>query len=896
MARKEWGKMMATVFDLRNELDALYGSNYELDVASANLAILTVIHDSFLGLTRSDRLAPLDRLFTSAGLKLSIAELYTEAEARERGISISSAEDIPPANWDTAISMIASGKRPVAREAGAKPRRVVFYSYKGGVGRTTALVHAAFHLARSGERVAIVDLDVEAPGLHKLLPRPDGGRIEAGIVDFLWERQVLPISSGTDEALTTCLVGMGAGGKKAISYVVEDQASRAQVHVIPAGVVGDEYVRRLLTLSSEEALTRADDAWTLFEKELVDQIDPDVLLIDARTGLGDWGGLSLLRLADEVFLVMFPSEQNGEGIKFVRETLRSLSNVNTNIVLSPIPEGPVGKEIVAKFLPQLELDEEELPTEIYYNPGVAAAITYPLEAAMPGYARIANILLDSEAQDKAEVSIGRINRWKIIESLSFPEREAKAIAAKDFEQFFQKTSDFDKFLDDARWVVRGRKGTGKSTLFHLFVEHRENAVKRARGRLEGIDILPGHGPAAGAKFRPTTDVFEDIQRGLSKERHDWLTLWRAYAIVRIYVSNINLIDSILRAGVMRPLREFLNKSFSKTGPGSSWKSIHTTALLGLLSDPYKGLCRDLMIDLNAQLNSENRKLWLLYDDLDQDIKEDSPWQEDALSGLLRLAYDSNNQDIHNIRFKIFLREDIWGKLVFTNKSHFSEPRTLLLQWKIDDFLRLAYRLVMGGSPEFRSIAHREFPLTDAEVDMAGEEDLRQALVPLWGLRQEKGKNATVAKWVYNRMTDAQDNTYPRSLTVLLHAAKEEELRVQNDKAAPNDRLLSPRSMQVGLKAASSERVNALKNEYPLIRPFLEDIENNKTLRSQFNADELRDAWSRCGEPFGAFDSFISNLSSAGLLVKKKPGASFEFGIASLYIDGLGVTRVQGEKK
>lgn len=48
---------MATVFDLRNELDALYGSNYELDVASANLAILTVIHDSFLGLTRSDRLA-----------------------------------------------------------------------------------------------------------------------------------------------------------------------------------------------------------------------------------------------------------------------------------------------------------------------------------------------------------------------------------------------------------------------------------------------------------------------------------------------------------------------------------------------------------------------------------------------------------------------------------------------------------------------------------------------------------------------------------------------------------------------------------------------------------------------------------------------------------------------
>lgn len=887
---------MRTVVDIRNELDTRFDKNYEFDVATGNQVILTVIHNSFSGLNRKDRIAPLEQLFESAGLTLSLAELYTEAEARERGISITHTEEISPANWDTAISMIASGKRPDTKKAGAKPRRVVFYSYKGGVGRTTALVHTAFHLARSGERVAVVDLDIEAPGLHKLLPRPDGKKIEAGIVDFLWERQVTPFDSDTYNELTTCLVEMGNPQKKAISYVVEDEKSRAQVHVIPAGVVGDDYAKKIFTLSSTEALTRPDDAWTLFEKELNTQIEPDILLIDARTGLGDWGGLSLLRLADEVFLVMFPSEQNSEGIRFVRETLRSLSNINTHLIISPVPEGPVGSEIVAKFLPQLELEEDEVPLEVYYNPGVAAAITYPIEAAMPSYARIANILMDSEAEDKAEASISRLNRWNIIESLNFPEREAKAISASDFEQFFQKTSDFDKFLDDARWVVRGRKGTGKSTLFHLFVEHRDNAVKRARGRLEGIDILPGHGPAAGAKFRPTTDVFEDIQKGLAEGQNDWLSLWRAYAIVRLYVSNYVLAEPILRTPGLKVLREFLAKAYSKTTSDSSWKSSNTESLLELLTDPYKGLCRDFMIDLNSSLNSASKKLWLLYDDLDQDIKEDSAWQEDALSGLLRLAYDSNNQDLHNIRFKVFLREDIWSKLVFTNKSHFSEPRTLLLQWKIDDFLRLAYRLVTGGSPEFRSIALREFPLTDAEVDSADEEDLRQALVPLWGLRQEKGKTATVAKWVYNRMTDAQDNTYPRSLTVLLHAAREEELRVRNDKLAPTDRLLSSRSMQVGLKAASSERVNALKNEYPLIRQFLEHIENNKSLRSQFYTNELMDAWKKCSEPLDSFDSFVSQLSSAGLLVKKKPGASFDYGIASLYIDGLGMTRVQGEKK
>jgi cellulose biosynthesis protein BcsQ len=887
---------MRTAVELRQELDSLYGESYEFYVGSSDLALITIIHDSFHGQTREQRIMPIKALIESAGLKLSIAELHTTSEARERGMSIEHSVLEPPASWGTAVSMIASGQKPNSRPPGSKPRRVVFYSYKGGVGRTTALVHTAFHLARSGERVVVVDLDVEAPGLHKLLPRQDDQKTEVGIIDFLWERQVLPFDSEESGNLTTCLVATGNTQKKAISYVVEDESTRAEVHVIPAGVIGNEYVQRLFTLSSEMALLRADDAWGMFEKELVEQIDPDILLIDARTGLGDWGGLSLLRLADEAFLVMFPSEQNAEGIRFVRETVSNLSDVNINLILSPVPEGPIGREIVAKFLPSLRLGEEEVPTEIYYNPGIAAAITYPVEAAMPGYARIANILMDSEAEDKAEASMSRVDRKKVIESLSFPEREAKAIAANDFENFFQKTSDFDKFLDDARWVVRGRKGTGKSTLFHLFVEHKSNAMKRARGRLENVDILPGHGPSPVSVFRPTTDVFDDIQRGLVKEQHDWLSFWRAYAIVRIFVSRLDLLDSLPRSSGTKTIKDYLKQNFGKVSGVDHWKSSHTQAILGLLSDPLKGLCRDLMIDINAQLTSENNKLWLLYDDLDQDIKEESPWQEDALGGLLRLAYDSNNQDLHNIRFKVFLREDIWNKLVFTNKSHFSEPRTLLLQWKIEDFLRLAYRLVTGGSQEFRSIALREFPLTDSEVDSAGEEDLRKALVPLWGLRQEKGKNATVAKWVYNRLTDAQGNTYPRSLTVLLHNAREEELRTFNVKQPATDRLLSPRSMQLGLETASIERVNALKNEYPSLRSFLEDIESNQTLRSQFTSAELRDAWSRCSEPFGAFEAFVSHLSLAGLLVKKKQGAKFDFGIESLYIDGLKVTRVQGEKK
>ncbi|HYE37483.1 tyrosine-protein kinase family protein [Methylocaldum sp.] len=905
---------MNDALTLRKQLDDKFGNRYELEVGADKTAIILVIDESFSGKPWEKRLEQVESLIRGAGFSPGIMELYTSKEAEERGLSISTTETLAPANWESAVSMVEAGRQPSEKIPRRKPRRVVFYSYKGGVGRTTALVHTAFHLARNGERVVIVDMDVEAPGLHSVLPHPDEHEIQVGLVDYLWERQVRPYDPETGEGMETCLVEVGRGDRLAISYSVEDPVSRAQIHVIPAGAVGAKFVRRLATLSSQDVLSRSDDAWSLFEKELVEQIEPDVMLIDARTGLGDWGGLSLLRLADEAFLILYPSDQNAEGIRFVRETLSQLTGIKTHLVLSPVPEGVIGMELVARFLPLLGIDEskqsveederpeEKQPVVIHYNPSIASALRYPVESAMADYARLANLLRDTETEGKVEATIQRLDRWKIIESLKFPERDAKAIAADDFELFFQKTSDFEKFLDDARWVVRGRKGTGKSTLFHLFVEHKENAAKRARGRLEDIDILPGHGPAPGAIFRPTTDEFEAIRRGLDKGHHDWLSFWRAYAIIRVFASaKSTLIESALSRTEMKVLRSHLNSSFPSDST-QQWRSFHTTALLSLLGDPLNGLCRDLMIDMNKILGEKGKKLWLLYDDLDQDIKEDSEWQEEALGGLLRLAYDSNNRDLHHIRFKIFLREDIWSKLVFTNKSHFGEARTLLLQWKVDDFLRLAYRLATGGSPEFRALAQRDFPLTDSEVDTANEEELRKALAPLWGLNQEKKKNAFAARWVYNRMTDARDNTYPRSLTVLLNAAREEELRGRNNKPAstkpaPMDRLLSPRAMQAGLTAASYARVNELKNEYPDLIPFLEDIEKNNTLRSQFKREELSKVWEATSRSkYPTFESFVTKLKDAGLLEEKKRGETYDYGIASLYIDGLGVRRVQGEKK
>src|SRR5262249_55632987 len=44
---------------------------------------------------------------------------------------------------------------------------ITFYSYKGGVGRSMALANLAWILASNGNRVLVIDWDLEAPGLHR---------------------------------------------------------------------------------------------------------------------------------------------------------------------------------------------------------------------------------------------------------------------------------------------------------------------------------------------------------------------------------------------------------------------------------------------------------------------------------------------------------------------------------------------------------------------------------------------------------------------------------------------------------------------------------------------------------------------------------------------------------
>ena len=69
---------------------------------------------------------------------------------------------------------------------GRAARRITLFSVKGGVGRSTTAAVLAWHLARNGERVLVVDLDLESPGLSSAMLEP-GRQPEFGVTDWFVE-------------------------------------------------------------------------------------------------------------------------------------------------------------------------------------------------------------------------------------------------------------------------------------------------------------------------------------------------------------------------------------------------------------------------------------------------------------------------------------------------------------------------------------------------------------------------------------------------------------------------------------------------------------------------------------------------------------------------------------
>jgi MinD-like ATPase involved in chromosome partitioning or flagellar assembly len=192
-----------------------------------------------------------------------------------------------------------------------KPAIVSFFSFKGGVGRTSTLVATALTLARNGHRVAIVDLDLEAPGLATIFS-PDSSE-NLGVIDYLLEKKI----QGNDWKLRTNLLSISD------RTLLGDDGEIIQL--LPAGTIDDNYLEKLARLDFQN-LVNSELQSTMVDmlSELESAGRPlDFILMDARAGFHDIGGLAIANLCHAAVIFGTQSRQSWAGLTHVIRHLAS---------------------------------------------------------------------------------------------------------------------------------------------------------------------------------------------------------------------------------------------------------------------------------------------------------------------------------------------------------------------------------------------------------------------------------------------------------------------------------------------------------------------------------------------------------------------------------------------
>ena len=196
------------------------------------------------------------------------------------------------------------------------PTVVTFYSFKGGVGRSTALGILAWRLAAPspdgspGKRVVAIDLDLEAPGLQGLFGVA-ADSVERGVLDWLLESAIAP---GAQQ-----VTGLS-------SFAKTVTVARRSVTVIPAGrTTGASYLEKLARLDYHATASAGASPVKAGLERLLEQVkselNPDYILLDARAGFHDLGGLSLTSLAHINVVVARHAAATEPGLRLTLEML-----------------------------------------------------------------------------------------------------------------------------------------------------------------------------------------------------------------------------------------------------------------------------------------------------------------------------------------------------------------------------------------------------------------------------------------------------------------------------------------------------------------------------------------------------------------------------------------------
>jgi MinD-like ATPase involved in chromosome partitioning or flagellar assembly len=188
-------------------------------------------------------------------------------------------------------------------------RIISIHSFRGGTGKSNMTANIATLLAADGQRVGVVDADIQSPGIHVLFGMSQE-TMSRSLNDYLWGRCEIgaaahDVTSGLDN---------GLAGRV---FLIPSSSNPSDI----ARVMHDGYDVGLLN----EGV-----------RNLMKELELDTLIIDTHPGLNEETLLSIA-ICDALAIVMRPDQQDYEGTSVAVSVARKLRVPRMVLVVNNTP-------------------------------------------------------------------------------------------------------------------------------------------------------------------------------------------------------------------------------------------------------------------------------------------------------------------------------------------------------------------------------------------------------------------------------------------------------------------------------------------------------------------------------------------------------------------------------
>ncbi|MGP1387609.1 MAG: MinD/ParA family ATP-binding protein [Thainema sp.] len=201
------------------------------------------------------------------------------------------------------------------------PKIIAVHSYRGGTGKSNLVANLATLLAAQRFRVAVIDTDLQSPGVHNIFDLAED-QVQYTLNDYLWKR--------CDIEATAYDVSQAAG--------VEN---RGQIWLVPASINPNEIARILSEGYSASHLNSGMN-------RLMRQFDLDYLLIDTHPGLSKETFFSIA-IANLLLLLLRPDRQDFQGTAVTVDVARQLQVPNMRLVVNKVLQNVDTDDLTAQL-------------------------------------------------------------------------------------------------------------------------------------------------------------------------------------------------------------------------------------------------------------------------------------------------------------------------------------------------------------------------------------------------------------------------------------------------------------------------------------------------------------------------------------------------------------------